>query len=129
MNELVERLMTRAGVNEHQARAGTGALFKAAQERMDPNEFEQLLGTVPGVREMLQDAPQNSAAGGLLSGIASMIGGEQSDMAQATRLLTAFGSLGMGKEEILKFAPVIVDYLKTHGGENIVDDLRAALRL
>jgi hypothetical protein len=129
MNELVERLMTRAGVSEHQARAGTGALLKAAQERMDANEFEQLLGSVPGVREMLSEAPQKSAAGGLLSGIASMIGGEQSDMAQATRLLTAFGSLGMGKDEILKFAPVILDYLKTHGGENIVDDLRAALRL
>ena len=129
MNELVERLMSRAGVSEHQARAGTGALLLAAQERMDPGEFEQLLGSVPGVREMLQQAPQKSAAGGLLSGIAAMIGGEQSDMAQATRLLTAFGSLGMGKDEILQFAPVIIEYLKTHGGETIVDDLRAALRL
>lgn len=129
MHELVNQLMNRVGVNEHQARAGTGALLKAAQERMDPGEFEQLLGSVPGVRDLLQAAPQQSATGGLLSGIASMIGGDKSDMAQATRLLTAFGSLNMGKDEIMKFLPVVTDYLKTHGGESIVDDLRAALRL
>ncbi|HSN72522.1 MAG TPA: DUF2780 domain-containing protein, partial [Steroidobacteraceae bacterium] len=129
MHELVSQLINRVGVSEHQARAGTGALLKAAEERMDPAEFEQLLGSVPGVRDLLQAAPQKSATGGLLSGIASMIGGEQSDVAQATRLLTAFGSLNMGKDEIMKFLPIVTEYLKTHGGENIVDDLRAALRI
>lgn len=129
MNDLVSQLVGQLGISEQQAQGGTGALLKAAQERMDPAEFDQLLGAVPGVRELLQAAPQHSATGGLLSGIASMIGGEQSDMAQATRLLTAFGSLNLGKDEIMKFVPIVVDYLKTHGGESIVDDLRAALRL
>jgi Protein of unknown function VcgC/VcgE (DUF2780) len=129
MKDLIDRLTREVGVTEAQARGGTAALFKAAEQRMQPADFEELLGDVPGVRDLLNAAPQPSAASGLLGGLASMIGGADSDMAQATRILTAFGGLGMGKSEIMQFVPVIADYLKTHGGEGIVAQLRAALRL
>jgi hypothetical protein len=129
MKELIDRLTRELGVTPTQARGGAAALFRAAEERLDRAEFDELLGSVPGIRDLMRAAPQKSATGGLLSGLASMIGGDKSDMAQGARILGAFGSLGMGRNEIMKFVPVLLDYLKTHGGERIVDDLRAALKL
>jgi len=129
MQELFDRLKDELGVTETQARRGSAALFKAAQERMKPADFEELLADVPGVRETLKEAPQNRGGGGLIGGLASVIGGQNSDIAQAARILSAFGSLNMGKEEIFRFVPIVVEYLKTHGGESLEKQLRAALRL
>jgi hypothetical protein len=131
MEELIRALTTQLGVTEQQARGGTGALFKAAQERLGATEFNRMLGGLAGVDRVLKSAPSASASGGLLGGLASMAAkvGGSSDMAQAAKVLAAVSSLGLTKETILQFVPIILKYVETHGGPELVAQLRAALKV
>ena len=131
MQELITSLVTQVGVTQSQAQGGAGAIFKAAQDRLGGAQFEQLLGGVPGVKDLLAIAPSTSGGGGgLLGGLASMaskMGG--GDMAQAAQLLATFGSLGMNKDTLMKFIPVVLQFLESKGGKDLVTQVRAALKL
>src|SRR4051812_39815821 len=118
MDDLIGALTTQLGVTERQARGGTGALFKAAQDRIGETEFNRLLGKLPGIDQVLKSAPSASTSGGLLGGLASMAAkvGGSGDMAQAAKVLAAVSSLGLSKETILQFVPIVLKYVETHGG-------------
>ena len=129
MQELISSLVTQLGVTKDQAQGGAGAIFKAAQDRLGPGEFEKLLGGLPEVKSLLVHAPK-SRSGGMLSGLASMaskVGG--GDMAQAMQLLSTFSSLGLNKDMAMKFVPVVLQYLESKGGKELVTQLRTALKL
>jgi hypothetical protein len=129
MHDLVNSLIKELGVTQTQAQGGAGAIFKAAQTRLGNGQFEQLLGNVPGVKDLLVHAPA-TGSGGMLGGLASMaskLGG--GDMAQAAQLLAAVGSLGINKDMLMKFIPVVLKFLETKGGPQLVEQVRAALKL
>jgi hypothetical protein len=136
MQELITSLVKQLGVTESQAQGGAGAIFKAAQERLGAGQFNDLLGGVPGVKDLLAKAPAagggggGGGGGGLLGGLASMagkLGG--GDMAQAAQLLATFGSLGMNKDTLMKFVPVVMQFLESKGGKDLVTQVRGALKL
>ena len=129
MQELIGTLVKELGVSPQQAQGGTAAIFKAAQDRLGAGQFEQLLGGIGGVKDLLAQAP-TSGGGGLLGGLASMaskMGG--GDMAQAAQLLSAFGALGLNKDVLMQFIPVVLKFLESKGGPELVTKLRAALKL
>jgi len=129
MQELIGMLVSQLGVNKDQAQGGAGAIFKAAQDRLGGGEFDKLLGNIPGVKDLLSKAPTSGGGGlgGMLGGLASKMGG--GDMAQAAQLLTAFSSLGLNKDTAMKFVPVILQFLQSQGGPELVAKVRAALKL
>jgi hypothetical protein len=131
MEDLIQSLTRQLGVSDAQARGGTAALFKAAQERLGKGEFDQLLGGLPGIGQVLNSAPPSSTSGGLLGGLASMAAkvGGSSDMAQAAKVFAAASSLGLSKDSILQFVPIILNYVETHGGPDLVARLRTALKV
>jgi len=129
MQELINSLVSQLGVSQSQAQGGAGAIFKAAQERLGTGQFEQLLGAVPGVKESLAHAPASGGGGlgGFLGGLASLAG--NSDMAQAAQLLSAFSALGLNKDTLMKFIPLVLQFLESQGGNELVTKVRAALKL
>jgi hypothetical protein len=130
MQELINSLVSQLGVTQSQAQGGASAIFKAAQERLGGAQFDQLLGGVPGVKELLNKAPAAGAGGGLLGGLAAMAGKMGGgDMAQAAQLLATFGSLGMNKDTLMKFVPVVLQFLESKGGKDLVTKVRSALKL
>jgi hypothetical protein len=50
-------------------------------------------------------------------------------MAQAMQLLNTFNSLGLNKEMAMKFIPVVLQFLETKGGKELVTQLRTALKI
>jgi len=131
MQDLVSSLVTQLGVTQSQAQGGAGALFKAAQDRLGASQFEQLLGGVPGVKELLAHAPSSSGGmGGMLGGLtslASKMGG--GDMAQAAQLLSSISALGLNKDTMMKFVPIVMKFLESNGGPQLVAQVRGALKL
>ena len=57
MKELVDMLTRTVGVNDAQAAGGAGVLFKAAKDKLGGAEFDQLLGGLPGIGELIKKAP------------------------------------------------------------------------
>jgi Protein of unknown function VcgC/VcgE (DUF2780) len=133
MQELVTSLVSQLGISQSQAQGGAGAIFKAAQERLGTGQFEQLLGNVPGIKDLLAHAPSTNDGGGLggmLGGLASLAGKMGGgEMAQAAQLLASMNSLGINKDTLMKFVPVVMKFLESKGGPQLVEQVRAALKL
>ena len=126
MKELIDMLTKNLGVNGAQAEGGAAVLFKAAKDKLGDGEFGQLLGGVPGVSELLKKAPAaGGGLGGLLGGLAGSLGGNAGAIAT---ILQGFGKLGLTAEDAKKFVPVILTFLRTKVGPDVMTKLEQTLK-
>jgi hypothetical protein len=124
MKELIDQLTKQLGIDPSQAQSGAAILFKAAQDKLGGGEFQKLIGTVPGVADLLKLAPA-SGGGGLLGGLASALGGNAAVLAN---VVTGFSKLGLSADTAKKFVPVVLDFLHKHAGPDVVAKIETALR-
>jgi len=127
MKELVDLLTKQLGVSGTQAEGGAAVLLKAAKDKLGGDEFNKLLGGVPGLSDLLKKAPApgGGGLGGLLGGLAGAVGG---NAALISTIMGGFGKLGLGVEDAKRFAPVILSFLKTKVSPGVVTKLEKALR-
>ncbi len=124
---LTELLMQRTGVTGAQAQSGAGALFQVAKTKMQADAFTQLEQSVPGMQGMLGAAPALSQQGGLLGGLSSLAGTSGGTAGTLLSVAAAFQQQGMSPAMVQQFIPVVIDYVKSHGSEALVNTLSAAL--
>jgi len=123
---LVSTLVNKLGVTESQAQGGSGAIFKTAESRMSKEDYKQLSDEVPEVDSLQKFAPESKPS--MLGSAASALGGKTgSSLGGATDLLSSFDSLGMDKDMLSKFTPIIYDYVKKNGSEMAMGLLQKAL--
>jgi Protein of unknown function VcgC/VcgE (DUF2780) len=128
MKELVDLLTKNLGVSGSQAEGGAAVLFKAAKDKLGGGEFDKLLGGVPGLGDLMNKAPASGGGGGLggmLGGLASAVGG---NAALVTTVLGGFSKLGLTADHAKKFVPVILEFLKSKVGPDVVSKLEKTLR-
>ncbi len=126
MKELVDLLTKKLGVNASQAEGGAAVLFKAAKDKLGGEEFNRLLGGVPGLGDLMKKAPPaGGGLGGLLGGIAGAMGG---NAALISTIVGGFGKLGLTAEDAKRFGPVMFEFLKTKVPTDVVTRLEKALR-
>ena len=126
MKELVDLLTGKLGVSVTQAEGGAAVLFKAAKDKLGGDEFNKLLGGVPGLGDLMKKAPAaGGGLGGLLGGIAGAMGG---NAALISTIVGGFGKLGLSADDAKRFAPVMFDFLKTKVPPDVVGKLEKALR-
>lgn len=128
--ELTNLLVQRLGVTPQQAMGGAGALLQIAQTRMNPDAFAQLSKQVPDVQKLLSAVPALQPQSGL-GGLAGKLAGLSGDSTISTALtaVSIFQQLGMKPEQMQKFVPVVVDYVRGDTNAAIADGLNAALNL
>jgi hypothetical protein len=125
---LPELLMQRTGVTAAQAQGGAGALFQVAKTKMQPDAFAQLEQAVPGMNEMLGAVPaQTQPSGGLAGRLSSITGASGGTAGNLVAVVSAFQQQGMSPAMVQQFVPVVVDYVKAHGNEALLNSLSAAL--
>lgn len=118
MNELVGMLVKQLGVQEGQASGGAGLLLKLAKDKLGGADWQKVAGAVGDADQLVQSAPQPGGAAGLLGGLASAMGaGKLGDLAT---LAGGFEKLGLNKDMIAKFVPVVLNFLQNKGGADIV---------
>ena len=126
MKELIDMLTSKLGISGAQAEGGAAVLFKAARDKLGAAEFDQLLGGIPGLADLLRKAPASGGGlGGLLGGLAGAIGG---NAALIGSIVNGFGKLGLKPEDAKKFVPVILGFLRTQVGPDVVSNLEKTLR-
>lgn len=128
MNDLIKRLTKELGVSKAQAQGGLVALLRAGRENMAREDFEQFVADIPGAAQLLRKAPPPSAISSLAGGLGSLLGG-RSGPGRWAGLAASFTELGVDLTTAKKFGPIVIDYVKHHGGENIVDKMKTALRI
>lgn len=110
---LVGQLSQGLNITPEQARGGAGALFALAQSRLSAQDFNQVSTAVPEMNGLLQAAPapgQLSAFGGW------------------TSVVGVFQKLGLTPDMVVKFVPVLVNYVKCRGGSSTASLLGRALQ-
>jgi Protein of unknown function VcgC/VcgE (DUF2780) len=127
MKELIDSLTSKLSITGAQAEGGAAVLFKAAKDKLGAGEFDQLLGGVPGLGDLLKKAPATGGGGlgGLLGGIAGALGG---NAALLSTIVGGFGKLGLTVDDAKRFAPVIMDFLRAKAGPDVAAKVEKALR-
>ena len=127
MKELIDSLTQTLGISGAQAEGGAAVLLKAAKDKLGAAEFDSQLGGVPGLHDLLNKAPApgGGGLGGLLGGLAGAIGG---NAALISSIVSGFGKLGLKPEEAKKFVPIILGFLRTKVGPDVVANLEKTLR-
>lgn len=126
MKELIDMLTKNLGVTGAQAEGGAAVLFKAAKDKLGEGEFGKLLGGVPGLGDLMKKAPASGGGlGGLLGGLAGAVGGNAGLIAN---VMQGFGKLGLSAQDAKKFVPVILQFLRSKVGPDVVTKLEQTLR-
>jgi hypothetical protein len=126
MKQLIDMLTQNLGVNSSQAEGGAAVLFKAARDKLGAAEFDNLLGKVPGLPDLMKKAPAaGGGLGGMLGGLAGAMGG---NAALITTIMSGFGKLGLTTDHARKFVPVILGFLKTQVKPEVITKLETTLR-
>ncbi|MFH0351677.1 MAG: DUF2780 domain-containing protein [Chromatiales bacterium] len=135
-------LTSQLSVTEPQAMGGAGAIFSYAKEKLSPESFTKVANAVPEMDQLLGAAPAvaapkpaGSAPGlGALAGqgAATLPGGDAiggvADKATGLQSLSdSFGKLGMEPDMVGKFTSVLLDYVKSKGGDAVGSLLAGAL--
>jgi hypothetical protein len=128
MESLVRKLSKDLGVTKKQAEGGLVALLRAGQQNLSKRDFEQFVADVPGADKLLAKAPPPSALSSLAGGLGSLLGGRNSPGRWAG-LAASFTELGIDLATARKFGPLVIEHVREHGGEDLVDKIRAALQL
>lgn len=107
---LVGTLMDSLGVTQSQAVGGTAALLNQAKSNMGGDDFSGLLSAVPELSSLMQSS----------GGVGSLLGNGAS-------LAQQFGSLGMDSGMIGKFTPILLEFVQSEGGSELMKLLQGAL--
>lgn len=126
---LVNLLVQKLGITKQQAQGGAGALFNLAKEKLSPQEFGQVAGTVPEMDGLLQASPQKSEGLTDMMGKGSSLfgGGLEQKADSAMNVTSAFTQLGMSPDMVNQFVPVILDFVQSKGGDTVKNLLAGAL--
>lgn len=128
MDDLIKRLTKELGVNKKQAEGGLVALLRAGQQNMARRDFEQFVADIPGADKLLRKAPPPSTISSLAGGLGSLLGG-RGGPGRWAGLAASFTELGVDLATAKKFGPIVIDYVQHHGGEDLVDKMKVALKL
>lgn len=127
-NGLLEALTSQLGVTSEQASGGAGSLFQMAKSNLSEGDFSQIAEVVPGIEEMMSSAQSSTKESGTVAAVTSMLG-KDSSAGSLANLTASFANLGMDSDMISQFMPIILDYLKSAGGDTVMSLMKGALSL
>lgn len=128
MDDLIRKLTKDLGVSRDQARGGLVALLREGQRNMSRPDFEEFVADIPGADKLLRNAPAQSTLSSLAGGLGSLLGG-RSTAGRWAGLAASFTELGIDLDTAKRFGPIVIEYVREHGGENLVGKIRAALKI
>lgn len=126
--ELVKDLVKNLGVSENAAKGGAGLIFKMAQDKLPAGDFSKVLGTDPGIGDLMKAAPQSGSALGGLGKLTSGLGGDIGKLGNLASLAGGFSKLGMDSGMIAKFLPIILSFMGRKGGKGVQSILAKVLK-
>jgi hypothetical protein len=117
MADTVAEVASEAGISPDQANQGLGALLSSLKEKLPAGVFAQVEAAVPnaanrmGSAEAGQEPSSGGGVFGAVAGLAKKMFGGGSGGAPA--LLAKLQELGLSGEQIQKFLPAVLDFLKS----------------
>ena len=129
MDDLVKELTRKLKVNRKQAEGGLVAILRAGQQHLSARDFAEFVRDVPGAARLLKNAPPPSTLSSLAGGLGSLLGGRNSTAGRWAGIAASFTELGVDLDTAKKFGPIVMEHVRKHGGDDLLDKLKGALKL
>jgi hypothetical protein len=134
MDEILQQLAERLGIQTDQAAVGAGALLNLIREHASQIDFEQLLRAVPeastwmGTAATAAQGGGPAAGGGLLGEIGGLIGSLTGGAAGGMGgLLSALAHSGLSPDKLTQFVPELLALLQQRGGADLLQRLAGSV--
>lgn len=127
MNELIDMVIGQLGVNDGQAKGGLGIIFKLAQEKLG-GDFGQITDVIGDVQGLIDSAPEAGGLGSLVGGLGGMLGGKADQLGDIAELASGFKGLDLDASMVGKFGEVVMDFIKSKGGDSLIPLLQGLLK-
>src|SRR5688572_735399 len=118
MEDFIQSVTSKLGINEDQAKSATGGVLNFLKEQGGGAETDTLISKIPGAQDVMQSsgsgASAQSGGGGMLGGLGGMMGG-------AGGALAALQGSGLGGDKAKQFVVMLVDYAKQKAGPEQVE--------
>lgn len=129
MDELIQLLTSKLGIDASVATAATGKAMAMVKEQAGDDLFNKISAAVPGVGEAAQQAAEEPAAaaaggGGMLGKLAGMASGVLGGSAgSGLEMGAALSAAGLQTDQMGGFASTIVTFLKEKVGDEVMDQI------
>jgi hypothetical protein len=129
MADVVSEVANRTGIPPELVRKGVGAVLALMKDKLPANVYSQIQSAVPDAAGLVSAAPEAAPpAGGVLGAVTAaagkLLGGAGGDAAVLTSRLT---QTGFSAEQLEKFLPAVMEFLKSRLPENTVKQLTGLL--
>lgn len=121
MDELISRVAAAAGIDAGVARSAVGIILGFLRKESDAPEVEQLIGALPGAEAAIAEQA-DAKAGGLLGGLAGMMGG-----GGVMGLAGQLSSAGLGMTEMQSVGKELFAFAREKAGEDVVGQVAASI--
>jgi hypothetical protein len=113
MADVVAELAAKAGVSPDMARKGLGAILALLKDKLPANLFAQVQEAVPNANGLMtagETAKETSGGivGAVSSAIGKLVGG-----GGAAEMANKLARLGFSTEQVQKFLPSVLEFLKS----------------
>jgi hypothetical protein len=125
MADIISELASKSGVGSDLAKKGLGALLLFVKEKLPADSLSKVLSAIPGGDNMMAAAaetgPEPSA--GVLSTIGGLAGKLFGGGGGATALVSKLTQLGFSAEQLQKFLPTVLEFLKSRLPPDIMNKI------
>ncbi|MEN6642967.1 MAG: DUF2780 domain-containing protein [Armatimonadia bacterium] len=117
MQEFIQMVTQRLGISESQATSATGGLLKGLQQHISEQDFSELQEKLPGSQEVMQEAPEQEAAGGSLLAKVGSLGGT---LGTVGGLIAPLTKSGLTQDKASGFIQMFLDYVRSKAGADLL---------
>ncbi|MTH97970.1 DUF2267 domain-containing protein [Roseibium sp. RKSG952] len=117
MEELISRIQAAAGLEADKAKEAIAIILKFLNSAGDKEHMQQIFDALPGSSELVAEREAQGKKGGLLGGIANMMGGSMGAMAALNELTSA----GLDMKQVQIVAKELITAAKEKVGDETVN--------
>jgi hypothetical protein len=116
MADIASELASRSGISVEQARKGLGVVLGLLKSKLPADSYAKVSAAVPGADGMVADAPDSGGVLGAVKGaVGKIFGGDA--------LISKIGQLGLSAEQIQRFIPQVMEFLKGKVPGNVMNQI------
>jgi hypothetical protein len=125
MADIVSELASKSGVSSDLAKKGVGALLTFIKAKLPADNFSKVSSAIPGADHMMAAAAESGgeSSAGILGAVGGLAGKLFGGAGAATALVSKLTQLGFSEEQLQRFLPAVLEFVKGKLPPDVVDKI------
>ena len=125
MADIISELASQSGISTDLAKKGLGAVLCFLKEKIPAENFSKVVNAIPGADNLMATATEKGqeASGGILGTVSGIAGKLFGGAGGASALVSKLTQFGFSADQLQRFLPMVIDFLKNKLPPNIVNKI------